>query len=134
MNITRIRADLVAAIGGLVVDVDGVGPVTVTAYADVPSAPELPCVYPGVPERMYDFSYGGSCVIDIAFTLAVSRADETGAQAVLGALVTEILTLGLPASTAFSDVALTSIDNFRAATFGNANVLAADFNLSIRTT
>jgi hypothetical protein len=108
-----------------------------TLYADVPTTPELPCLYSGMPTSMYDWSSSGSCSLDIALTLCVSRADEGVAQSQLSGFISTLqIPNGVMNATRIQwvDVAFVNIDNIRAASFGETTqVLAADFNFTIRT-
>lgn len=125
MNLVGINRDLMAAAGpGL------------TPYNFVPASPELPCIYVGLPDQMTEFSSYGSCTVDLKATVAVSRADEETAQMALQDILTiELIARFLQAKSEFwTEVGFKSISNFRSTTFGNAECLAADVNLTIRTT
>jgi hypothetical protein len=106
-------------------------------YHDVPTTPELPCLYAGMPVQMYDWSSSGSCTIDIALTLCVSRSDEEVAQPQLSDFISTMqipnAILNVSPRMQWVDVAFITIDNFRAASFGETTqVLACDFNFQLR--
>ena len=126
MNLVGINHDLMATIPASML----------TTYAQVPNSPELPAAYVGFPEQLTDFASGGSCTLEMKITLVVSRADEETAQQALSDLITIdlIYRLVTAQSDHWSEIAFTSVDNFRAATFGVAECLAADINLTMRST
>jgi hypothetical protein len=106
-------------------------------YADVPNAPELPCLYAQMPTDMREWSSAGQCTLDITLTLCVSRANEDTAQKELSDFLS---TLQIPnavmnaTAIQWTGVAFVNIDNIRAASFGETTqVLAVDHNFSIRT-
>lgn len=134
MDLEQIRADLVGSFAGLTVTVTGIGELEIAGYQDTPSSPQLPCVYCGFPTELRDFAWRGSCIADLTLTVCVSRADESTAQAALSALLSAMLAVPIPTGLAFTDVATLSVNNIRATTFGEINVLAADINFSLRTT
>jgi hypothetical protein len=107
-----------------------------TTYSFVPGSPEMPCVYCGLPNSMTDWASGGSCVIEMPVTVVVSRADEETAQQDLMALINiAFISRFLRFKSEYwSEVAFRSVDRFRATSFGSTECLAADINLSIRTT
>lgn len=125
MNLSGIIADLGDAVSG-----------DMTPYSQVPTSPEFPCCYVGLPEELSDFASSGSCSLRMPLTVAVSRSDEESAQTQL----TDLLTIELvyriirKESAHWSDIAFVSINRFRSVTFGNAEALAADINLQLRTT
>lgn len=126
MNLLGINHDLMDSVTGT----------ELTPYNQVPTSPELPCIYCGLPVAMTDFASMGSCSVEMVVTVAVSRADEETAQDQLSSLLTIDLIYRLirQESEHWSDIAFKSINRFRSTTFGNAECLAADINLEIRTT
>lgn len=128
MNYNGIVADLMGAIDNTVM----------TSYLTVPSSgPEFPAVYMGLPTRMDDYSSTGACTMTIAVVLAVSRASgDLDAQQQIGDLLgTDLISRLVRADSDYwTDLAFTSINNFRQAKFANAECLAADINLQLRTT
>lgn len=124
-DLTALRAALAATQTSI-----GVYP-----YSDIPSNPEFPAAYAGLPDRLSDFSSGGTCTVEIALVLVVSRADESTAQTELSALLSPaIAALFAAPCVEWEDIALVDVGNFRASIFGEANCLAVDVNLSLRTT
>lgn len=126
VELTKINADLMKA-------TEGTG---LTPYDQVPTSPEFPCIYCGLPTEMQDFASTGSCSVSIPLTVAVSRSDEETAQTQL----TDWLNIDLISrfirfqSQYWEDIAFISINHFRSVTFGNAECLAADLNFAIRST
>lgn len=110
----------------------------VVPYTTVPSSgPEFPALYMGFPTILTDYSSTGACSMSISVILAVSRASgDMEAQQQLGDLLgTDIISRLMRAqSDNWTDIAFTSVNNFRHAKFANAEVLAADINLQLRTT
>ena len=108
-----------------------------TLYDVIPTSPEFPCLYPSWPSQLYEFSSRGSCNIDIALTVAVSRANELEAQPQLRKIVSSGLILeALYAAPReqWIDLAFINISNFRPEIFSDSmQALACDFNLSLRT-
>jgi hypothetical protein len=108
-----------------------------TLYGDVPTTPELPCLYSGMPTDMSEFSSAGQCTMTIALTLCVSRANEDVAQKQLSDFIS---TMQIPhgilnaTPTHWSGAAFINIDSIRSASFGETTqVLACDFNFQLRT-